>query len=78
MVKRKLNLSSDFLSKALKMLAMKHIENSTSLEIIYAKRKDEIVKKASELSILCDTDVAIIFFSPTGHLTSFAGKWRLV
>jgi hypothetical protein len=27
-----------------------------------------VLKKACELSILCDTDVAIIAFSPTGEL----------
>ncbi|KAL2474642.1 AGAMOUS-like [Abeliophyllum distichum] len=60
-----------------KKLAMKRIENSTSRQITYAKRKDGIVKKASELSVLCDTDVALIIFSPTGRLTSFASNGRV-
>ncbi|KAL7094065.1 hypothetical protein ACP275_11G078000 [Erythranthe tilingii] len=51
---------------------MRRIENPTSRQVTYAKRKDGIFKKANELSILCDTDVALIMFSPTGRLTSFA------
>ncbi|KAK9284175.1 hypothetical protein L1049_023343 [Liquidambar formosana] len=53
------------------------IENPISLQIVYSKRKDGIVKKATELSVLCDTDVGLIMFSPTGRLTSFASKGRV-
>ncbi|KAL8038034.1 hypothetical protein ABFX02_11G077100 [Erythranthe guttata] len=55
-----------------KKLPMRRIENPTSRQATYAKRKDGIFKKANELSILCDTDVALIMFSPTGRLTSFS------
>ncbi|XP_022844108.1 agamous-like MADS-box protein AGL104 isoform X2 [Olea europaea var. sylvestris] len=57
-----------------KKLAMKPIENSISLQTTFAKHKDVIVKKARELSVLCDTDVGLILFSPAGHLTSFASN----
>ncbi|KAL0405572.1 UNVERIFIED_CONTAM: Agamous-like MADS-box protein, partial [Sesamum latifolium] len=57
-----------------KKLAMRRIENPTSRQVTYAKRKDGIIKKAKELSVLCDTDVALIMFSPTGRLTSFASN----
>ncbi|KAL7142262.1 hypothetical protein ABFS83_08G112100 [Erythranthe nasuta] len=60
-----------------KKLAMRRIENPTSRQVTYAKRKDGIVKKANELSVLCDTDVALIMFSPTGRLTSFASTGRV-
>ncbi|XP_020549788.1 agamous-like MADS-box protein AGL104 [Sesamum indicum] len=60
-----------------KKLAMRRIENPTSRQVTYAKRKDGIVKKANELSVLCDTDVALIMFSPTGRLTSFASNGRV-
>ncbi|KAL7094064.1 hypothetical protein ACP275_11G078000 [Erythranthe tilingii] len=56
---------------------MRRIENPTSRQVTYAKRKDGIFKKANELSILCDTDVALIMFSPTGRLTSFASTGRV-
>lgn len=61
-----------------KKLAMKRIENSKFRQIAYAKRKDGIVKKTNELSILCDTDVALIMVSPTGCLTTFPSNGRLV
>ncbi|KAG8364616.1 hypothetical protein BUALT_Bualt18G0016000 [Buddleja alternifolia] len=60
-----------------KKLAMRRIENPTSRQVTYAKRKDGIVKKASELSVLCDTDVALIMFSPAGRLTNFASNGRV-
>ncbi|KAI3465648.1 hypothetical protein Pfo_022311 [Paulownia fortunei] len=60
-----------------KKLAMRRIENPTSRQVTYAKRKDGIVKKANELSVLCDTDVALIMFSPSGRLTSFASNGRV-
>ncbi|XP_012837511.1 PREDICTED: MADS-box transcription factor 23-like [Erythranthe guttata] len=59
-----------------KKLPMRRIENPTSRQATYAKRKDGIFKKANELSILCDTDVALIMFSPTGRLTSFSSTGR--
>ncbi|KAL7000221.1 hypothetical protein U1Q18_001369, partial [Sarracenia purpurea var. burkii] len=55
-------------------LSVRRIENPASRQIIYSKRKDGIVKKANELSVLCDTDVGLIMFSPTGRLTSFASN----
>ncbi|XP_051115141.1 agamous-like MADS-box protein AGL104 [Andrographis paniculata] len=55
-----------------KKLAMKRIENPTARQVTYMKRKDGIIKKASELSILCDTDVGLIMFSPAGRLSTFA------
>ncbi|KAK6141159.1 hypothetical protein DH2020_025099 [Rehmannia glutinosa] len=57
-----------------KKLAMRRIENASARQVTYTKRKDGIVKKANELSVLCDTDVALIMFSPTGRLTSFASN----
>nr|XP_009776411.1 PREDICTED: truncated transcription factor CAULIFLOWER D-like isoform X1 [Nicotiana sylvestris] len=55
-------------------LVMKKIENSTSRQQTYSKRKDSIVKKANELAVLCDTDVALLMFSPTGQLTSYSSR----
>ncbi|XP_073153885.1 agamous-like MADS-box protein AGL104 [Henckelia pumila] len=60
-----------------KKLAMRRIENATTRQLTYTKRKDGIVKKASELSVLCDTDVAVVMFSPTGKLTTFASDGRV-
>ncbi|CAN4104831.1 unnamed protein product [Withania somnifera] len=55
-------------------LVMEKIEDSTSRQLTYSKRKDSIVKKAKELAILCDTDVALLTFSPTGHVNSYSSR----
>uniref|UniRef100_A0A7N2MA46 MADS-box domain-containing protein n=1 Tax=Quercus lobata TaxID=97700 RepID=A0A7N2MA46_QUELO len=60
-----------------KKLIVKKIENPSSLQVTYCKRKDGIIKKASELAVLCDTDVGLVMFSPTGRLTSFASNGRI-
>ncbi|KAJ7569156.1 hypothetical protein O6H91_01G063900 [Diphasiastrum complanatum] len=49
-------------------LEIKKLGNSSSRQVTYSKRKQGLAKKASELATLCDTDVALIMFSPTGRL----------
>ncbi|MCD7447409.1 hypothetical protein HAX54_028481, partial [Datura stramonium] len=41
---------------------------------IYLKREDSIVKKANELAILCDTDVALLMFTPNGQVTGYSSE----
>ncbi|XP_063948307.1 MADS-box protein AGL71 [Daucus carota subsp. sativus] len=54
---------------------IKKIENVTSRQITFSKRRRGLVKKAHELSVLCDVDVALIIFSPTGRfLSKVTGK----
>ncbi|EOX99192.1 hypothetical protein QUC31_014758 [Theobroma cacao] len=60
-----------------KRLLMKRIDNPCSRQITYSKRREGILKKANELSALCDTDVGLLMFSPTGRLTSYAHKGRI-
>ncbi|MCD9641117.1 hypothetical protein HAX54_027036 [Datura stramonium] len=55
-------------------LVMKKIEDSTSRQQTYSKRKDSIVKKANDLVILCYTDVALLIFSPNGQVTSYCSR----
>jgi SRF-type transcription factor (DNA-binding and dimerisation domain) len=40
----------------------------------YGKRSQGLLKKAYELSVLCDVDVALIMFSSTGKLTQFSSQ----
>ncbi|XWS41829.1 hypothetical protein CRYUN_Cryun17cG0116300 [Craigia yunnanensis] len=54
----------------------KKIENKTCRHKTFAKRKSGLVKKAYELSILCDVEVALIIFSPAGKLFLFYQKKR--
>ncbi|XP_057974231.1 agamous-like MADS-box protein AGL104 isoform X2 [Malania oleifera] len=54
-------------------LPIKKIENTTNRQVTFSKRRNGLIKKAYELSVLCDVDVALIMFSPSGRLSHFAG-----
>nr|AXR70636.1 MADS-box 14 [Momordica dioica] len=58
-------------------LQIKRIENTTNRQVTYSKRRNGLIKKAYELSILCDIDIALIMFSPSGRLSQFHGKTRI-
>ncbi|PON95759.1 MADS-box transcription factor [Trema orientale] len=51
---------------------LKRIENPTSRQVTFSKRRNGLLKKAFELSILCDAEVALIIFSPSGKLYQYA------
>ncbi|XP_058744076.1 MADS-box protein SOC1-like [Vicia villosa] len=53
---------------------MKRIENATSRQVTFSKRRNGLMKKAFELSILCDAEVALIVFSTRGKLYEFASS----
>ncbi|XP_058759769.1 MADS-box protein SOC1-like [Vicia villosa] len=53
---------------------MKRIENATSRQVTFSKRRNGLKKKAFELSILCDAEVALIVFSTRGKLYEFASS----
>ncbi|XP_024173294.1 MADS-box protein SOC1 isoform X3 [Rosa chinensis] len=53
---------------------MRRIENATSRQVTFSKRRSGLLKKAFELSILCDAEVALIIFSPRGKLYEFASN----
>ncbi|KAJ9166298.1 hypothetical protein P3X46_021072 [Hevea brasiliensis] len=55
-------------------LQIKRIENTTNRQVTYSKRRNGLIKKAYELSVLCDVDVALIMFSPSGRLSLFSGN----
>ncbi|KAG7943508.1 hypothetical protein I3843_15G043500 [Carya illinoinensis] len=55
-------------------LQIKRIENTTNRQVTFSKRRNGLIKKAYELSVLCDIDVALIMFSPSGRLSHFAGN----
>ncbi|XP_020522230.1 MADS-box transcription factor 23 isoform X1 [Amborella trichopoda] len=52
-------------------IEIKKIENATSRQVTFSKRRAGLLKKAQELSILCDAEVALIIFSSTGKLFEF-------
>lgn len=51
---------------------MKRIENDTSRQVTFSKRRNGLLKKAFELSVLCDAEVALNIFSPRGRLSEFS------
>ncbi|XP_058744085.1 MADS-box protein SOC1-like isoform X2 [Vicia villosa] len=53
---------------------MKRIENPISRQVTFSKRKNGLMKKAFELSVLCDAQVALVVFSPRGRLYEFASS----
>ncbi|KAG5542052.1 hypothetical protein RHGRI_021784 [Rhododendron griersonianum] len=55
-------------------LQIKKIENTTNRQVTFSKRRNGLIKKAYELSVLCDVDVALIMFSPSGRLSLFSGN----
>ncbi|KAK0605610.1 hypothetical protein LWI29_028750 [Acer saccharum] len=59
-------------------IQLKKIEEKRDRQISYFKRKDGLIKKAYELTTLCDVDVALIIFSSAGKLIIFDGKRRIL
>ncbi|XP_030524750.1 agamous-like MADS-box protein AGL19 [Rhodamnia argentea] len=53
---------------------MKRIENDTSRQVTFSKRRNGLLKKAFELSVLCDAEVALIIFSTRGKLYEFSSS----
>ncbi|VFQ94654.1 unnamed protein product [Cuscuta campestris] len=51
---------------------MKRIENKINRQVTFSKRRIGLFKKAFELSVLCDAEVALIVFSSRGKLFDFA------
>ncbi|KAJ9685571.1 hypothetical protein PVL29_017563 [Vitis rotundifolia] len=53
-------------------IEIKKIENANSRQVTFSKRRVGLLKKASELAILCDAQVGVIIFSNTGKLFEFS------
>eukprot|EP00250_Pteridium_aquilinum_P035676 c9798_g1_i1 orf=337-1188(+) len=55
-------------------IQIRRIENTTSRQVTFSKRRNGLLKKAHELSVLCDAEIALIIFSSTGKLFEFASS----
>ena len=54
-------------------IEIKRIDNATSRQVTFSKRRSGLFKKAKELAIiLCDAEVGLVVFSSTGRLYDFA------
>ncbi|XWS21405.1 hypothetical protein CRYUN_Cryun30bG0052500 [Craigia yunnanensis] len=55
-------------------IKIKKIDNVTARQVTFSKRRRGLLKKAQELSVLCDAELALIIFSATGKLFEFASS----
>ncbi|XP_054824264.1 MADS-box transcription factor 23-like isoform X1 [Prosopis cineraria] len=53
-------------------IEIRRIDNSTSRQVTFSKRRKGLIKKAKELTILCDAEVGLVIFSSTGKLYEYA------
>uniref|UniRef100_K9LW03 AGL2-like protein 3 n=1 Tax=Iris fulva TaxID=92176 RepID=K9LW03_9ASPA len=55
-------------------VVLKRIENKINRQVTFSKRRNGLLKKAYELSVLCDAEVALIVFSNRGKLFEFCNS----
>ncbi|KAJ8530933.1 hypothetical protein K7X08_023814 [Anisodus acutangulus] len=53
---------------------MKRIENPVHRQVTFCKRRAGLLKKAKELSVLCDAEIGLVIFSAHGKLYELATK----
>ncbi|XP_076909232.1 MADS-box transcription factor 27-like [Bidens hawaiensis] len=53
-------------------IVIRRIEDTTSRQVTFSKRRNGFMKKAKEIAILCDAQVGAIIFSGTGKLSEFS------
>ncbi|XP_024018304.1 truncated transcription factor CAULIFLOWER A isoform X2 [Morus notabilis] len=51
---------------------LKRIENKINRQVTFSKRRNGLLKKAHEISVLCDAEVAVIVFSHKGKLFEYS------
>ncbi|XP_043693358.1 MADS-box protein GGM13-like [Telopea speciosissima] len=55
-------------------IEIKRIENSTNRQVTFSKRRGGLLKKAHELSVLCDAQLGLIVFSTTGKMYEYCSS----
>uniref|UniRef100_A0A0R0GU20 Uncharacterized protein n=2 Tax=Glycine max TaxID=3847 RepID=A0A0R0GU20_SOYBN len=55
-------------------IPIKKIDDVTARQVTFSKRKSGLFKKARELSLLCDAEIALIVFSPGGKLFDYGSS----
>lgn len=53
---------------------LKRIENPVHRQVTFCKRRAGLLKKAKELSVLCDAEIGVLIFSAHGKLYELATK----
>ncbi|KAH7528899.1 hypothetical protein FEM48_Zijuj05G0126800 [Ziziphus jujuba var. spinosa] len=58
---------------------LKRIENKINRQVTFSKRRSGLLKKAHEISVLCDAEVALIVFSNKGKLFEYStDSWHFM
>ncbi|XWS33291.1 hypothetical protein CRYUN_Cryun22dG0068800 [Craigia yunnanensis] len=57
--------------------AIKKIEDVTRCQVTFSKRRSSLIRKANEISVFCDVDVALVAFSPSGRISKFCSRERI-
>ncbi|KAJ6735865.1 FLORAL HOMEOTIC PROTEIN PISTILLATA [Salix viminalis] len=52
-------------------IEIKRIENASNRQVTYSKRKNGIIKKAKEITVLCDAQVSLVIFASSGRMHEF-------
>lgn len=55
-------------------VVIKKLEDKVKRQVTFAKRKKSLMKKARELSVLCDVPIGLIIVSQTDKLYSFCSQ----
>lgn len=55
---------------------IRRIEDKGSRQVTFSKRRSGLIKKARELSVLCDVEIALLVFSSRGRLYEFCSGDR--
>ncbi|XVE83198.1 hypothetical protein DITRI_Ditri16bG0068200 [Diplodiscus trichospermus] len=56
---------------------IKKIEDVTRSQVTFSKRRSSLIRKANEISVFCDVDVALVAFSPSGRVSKFCSRERI-
>ncbi|XP_027362432.1 protein TRANSPARENT TESTA 16 [Abrus precatorius] len=52
-------------------IEIKRIQNTTTRQVTFSKRRTGLIKKTHELSVLCDAQIGLIIFSSTGKMFQY-------
>ena len=57
-----------------KKIKIKKIDYLPARQVTFSKRRRGFFKKAAELSVLCESEVAVVIFSATGKLFDYSSS----
>ncbi|RVX00897.1 MADS-box protein JOINTLESS [Vitis vinifera] len=55
-------------------IQIKKIDNTAARQVTFSKRRRGLFKKAQDISILCDAEIALIVFSAAGKLFEYSSS----